>query len=110
MAQLPSDNIRILVQDAQTTIFTANEAAIDEFAIVAMTISKNVVQDVNVDVFVDDGGFGTPFFLVKNRTIDDDGYSLPAKMIPLNANDVLIARPSSGTGEFWVSVTIAKHG
>lgn len=110
MAQLPSDAITIQVQDAQTTLFTASEAGIDEFAIVSLHISRNTVNDVNVDVFIDDGGFGSPHFLVKNRTIDSDGYTLPAKVIPLNANDVVIARPSSGTGDFTVNLTIGKQG
>lgn len=110
MAQLPSEVIRTLVQNSQVTLFTANEPSIDEFAIVECTIVKQTASDVNVDLFVDDGGFGDPYFLLRNRTIDDDGYSLNAKTIPLNANDLVIARPSSGSGEFTITLTIAKHG
>ena len=111
MAQLPSEPVRVLVQNAQTTIFTANEAGVVEFSIIGLTIAKNTTNDVNVDVFIDDGFVGSdkPYFLVKNRTIDDKGFSLPAKVIPLNTDDNIIARPTSGTGEFVVTVTIAKQ-
>lgn len=110
MAQLPSDVIHTLVQDAQVTLFTANEAGIDEFTIVGITITKNTTSDVNVDVFIDDSDIGAPYFIVKNRTIDDDGFSVPAKAIPLNANDLVIARPTTGSGEFVITMTVAKHG